>query len=166
MLRMSDWLSGGGDAPPPLHSRDLLPQILLLQQLRDQRRGTPTPTAVRRLSARWAQSGSIWRQLLRQWLLLEPLLLQLPVPLADPGLLQTELHSMANRLQAGGAEPAGPSNREQAQPEPDWLQEARLLQASAPLLLAIGQQISQLQQLLQSRALVRRAVEQQHQSQS
>jgi hypothetical protein len=154
MLAMSAWLSHGGEAPEPLRSKNLLPQILELQQLRDQRRGTPTPTSVRRLSSRWAQSGSIWRQLLRQWLLLEPLLLQLPTPQADPGLVQAELHAMANSLHARGAQPLATAN-------PDWLQETRLSQVSAPLLLAIGQQITQLQQLLRSRALVRRAIEQQ-----
>jgi hypothetical protein len=155
MLAMSDWLSHGGAAPEPLRSKNLLPQILQLQQLRDQRRGTPTPTSVRRLSSRWAQSGSIWRQLLRQWLLLEPLLLQLPTPQADPGLVQAELHAMANSLLARGSQPSALA------PNPDWLQEARRGQVSAPLLLAIGQQITQLQQLLRSRALVRCAIDQQ-----
>jgi uncharacterized membrane protein YccC len=155
ILAMSDWLSHGGAAPEPLRSKNLLPQILQLQQLRDQRRGTPTPTSVRRLSSRWAQSGSIWRQLLRQWLLLEPLLLQLPTPQADPGLVQAELHAMANSLLARGSQPSALA------PNPDWLQEARRGQVSAPLLLAIGQQITQLQQLLRSRALVRCAIDQQ-----
>ena len=166
MLAMSAWLSHGGEAPEPLRSKNLLPQILELQQLRDQRRGTPTPTSVRRLSSRWAQSGSIWRQLLRQWLLLEPLLLQLPTPQADPGLVQTELHAMASSLHVRGAQPSYLANPEQPSTTPDWLQEARLSQVSAPLLLAIGQQITQLQQLLRSRALIRGAIDQQQRIQS
>ncbi|MFZ9974083.1 MAG: hypothetical protein ACO3FK_07385, partial [Vulcanococcus sp.] len=154
MLRMSAWMVDGGAAPVPLRSNTLLPQILQLQQLRDQRRGAPTPTAVQRLSSRWAQAGSIWRQLLRQWLLLEQLLLQLPSPLVDQGVLPAELVRLVSSLQAN---PAATPKLEPSSPEPDWLQQAQRLQASAPLLLAIGQQLSELQLLLRSRALVRPA---------
>ncbi|MGA0020756.1 MAG: hypothetical protein ACO3GW_01190 [Vulcanococcus sp.] len=158
MLRMSAWMVDGGAAPVPLRSNTLLPQILQLQQLRDQRRGAPTPTAVQRLSSRWAQTGSIWRQLLRQWLLLEQLLLQLPSPLVDQGVLPAELVRLASSLQA---DPAARPTLEPSAPEPDWLQQAQRLQASAPLLLAIGQQLTELQLLLRSRALVRHAIAQQ-----
>jgi uncharacterized membrane protein YgaE (UPF0421/DUF939 family) len=158
--RMRQWLEAGGDAPAPLQSKALLPQILQLQQLRDQRATTPTPKAVRRLSSRWAQTGSIWRQLLRQWLLLEPLLLQLPCRSAAAPVLQaqllaleTALHNSPRTDTASEVDPAATPNA--------WLQEAADLQASAPLLLAIGQQISQLQQLLHSRGLLREAIQRQ-----
>ena len=158
MLRMSAWMVDGGAAPVPLRSNTLLPQILQLQHLRDERRAAPTPTAVQRLSSRWAQTGSIWRQLLRQWLLLEQLLLQLPSPLVDQGVLPAELVRLVSSLQAN---PAATPKLEPSAPEPDWLQQAQRLQASAPLLLAIGQQLTELQLLLRSRALVRHAIAQQ-----
>ena len=148
------WLGAGGSAPPPLGSQELLPEIQLLQKLRDQREGSPTPQPVRQLSSRWAQMGSLWRQLLRQWLLLEPLLLQLPAPLADSRLLRASLQELAQALQA----PANPADQAPAAAVSDWLQEARQLQASPPLLLAIAQQIEQLQQLLRSRSLLHQAI--------
>jgi hypothetical protein len=149
--RIHQWLEHGGEAPEPLQSQALLPQILLLQQLRDQRSGSPTPSAVRRLSSRWAQCGTIWRQMLRQWLLLEPLLLQLPAPIPAAAQLQAELIALQSSLESQGSQPTATN----------WLREAQLIHTTAPLLLAIGQQIEQLQQLLHSRNLVRQAIEQQ-----
>jgi hypothetical protein len=46
----------------------------------------------------------------------------------------------------------------------DWVQVARSNNASAPLSLAIAQQLEQLQQLLRSRALVRQAIERERSS--
>jgi uncharacterized membrane protein YgaE (UPF0421/DUF939 family) len=152
---MRQWLSDGGTPPPSLRSQELLPQILLLQQLRDQRRESHTPAGVRRLSSRWAQMGSIWRQLLRQWMLLEPLLLQLAAPLQTGGLLQERLASLEHSLQTPA--PAGQTVRLTSVEA--WLAEAREGQSSAPLLLAIAQQLDQLEQLLSSRALLRQAIE-------
>ena len=152
---MRQWLSDGGTPPPTLRSQELLPQILLLQQLRDQRRESHTPARVRRLSYRWAQTGSIWRQLLRQWMLLEPLLLQLAAPLQTGGLLQERLASLEHSLQTPA--PAGQTVRLTSVEA--WLAEAREGQSSAPLLLAIAQQLDQLEQLLHSRALLRQAIE-------
>ena len=156
--RMRQWLDAGGEAPAPLQSKALLPQILQLQQLRDQRSGSPTSIRVRCLSSRWAQTGSIWRQLLRQWLLVEPLLLQLPHHPAGASLLQAQLGALEAALQNG--------SRTSAVPDPeatlnDWLQEAVRLQASPPLLLAVGQQVAQLRQLLHSRGLVQQAIRRQ-----
>ncbi|MFZ9947776.1 MAG: hypothetical protein ACO3FN_12000, partial [Vulcanococcus sp.] len=94
----------------------------------------------------------------RQWLLLEQLLLQLPSPLVDQGVLPAELVRLVRSLQA---DPAASPTLEPSAPEPDWLQQAQRLQASAPLLLAIGQQLTELQLLLRSRALVRHAIAQQ-----
>jgi hypothetical protein len=152
---MRQWLSDGGTPPASLRSQDLLPQILVLQQLRDQRRERPTPARVRRLSARWAQTGSIWRQLLRQWMLLEPLLLQLAAPPHPGGLLQEKLQKLEHSLQnpVSGPQPLQLIGAEA------WLSEARANQSSAPLLLAIAQQLNQLEQLLHSRALIRQAIE-------
>ena len=152
---MRQWLSDGGPPPPTLRSQELLPQILLLQHLRDQRRESHTPARVRRLSSRWAQTGSIWRQLLRQWMLLEPLLLQLAAPLQTGGLLQERLASLEHSLQTPA--PAGQTVRLTSVEA--WLAEAREGQSSAPLLLAIAQQLDQLEQLLHSRALLRQAIE-------
>jgi hypothetical protein len=152
---MRQWLSDGGTPPPTLRSQELLPQILLLQQLRDQRRESHTPARVRLLSYRWAQTGSIWRQLLRQWMLLEPLLLQLAAPLQTGGLLQERLASLEHSLQTPA--PAGQTVRLTSVEA--WLAEAREGQSSAPLLLAIAQQLDQLEQLLHSRALLRQAIE-------
>ena len=152
---MRQWLSDGGPPPPSLRSQELLPQILLLQQLRDQRRESHTPAGVRRLSSRWAQMGSIWRQLLRQWMLLEPLLLQLAAPLQTGGLLQERLASLEHSLQTPA--PAGQTVRLTSVEA--WLAEAREGKSSAPLLLAIAQQLDQLEQLLSSRALLQQAIE-------
>ncbi|MEY4359671.1 MAG: hypothetical protein RLZZ631_1157, partial [Cyanobacteriota bacterium] len=156
--RMRHWLDTGGEAPAPLQSKALLPQILQLQELRDQRAGVRTPAVVRRLSSRWAQTGSIWRQLLRQWLLLEPLLLQLPPRPASAPLLQAELRALEAALGSSSAIPPMPAAIDPAGTQNNWLQEAAQLQASPPLLLAIGQQITQLHQLLHSRGLVRQAI--------
>jgi uncharacterized membrane protein YgaE (UPF0421/DUF939 family) len=152
---MRQWLIEGGPPPPSLRSQELLPQILLLQQLRDQRRESHTPARVRRLSNRWAQTGSIWRQLLRQWMLLEPLLLQLAAPLQTGGLLEERLASLKHSLQTPA--PAGQTVRLTSVEA--WLAEAREGQSSAPVLLAIAQQLDQLEQLLHSRTLLRQAIE-------
>lgn len=152
---MRQWLSDGGNPPPSLRSQELLPQILLLQQLRDQRRESQTPARVRRLSSRWAQMGSIWRQLLRQWMLLEPLLLQLAAPLQTGGLLQERLASLEHSLQ----NPAPAGQAVCLISVEAWLADARKSQDSVALLLAIAQQLDQLEQLLHSRALLRQAIE-------
>jgi hypothetical protein len=99
--------------------------------------------------------GSIWRQLLRQWMLLEPLLLQLAAPLQTGGLLQERLASLEHSLQTPA--PAGQTVRLTSVEA--WLAEAREGKSSAPLLLAIAQQLDQLEQLLSSRALLRQAIE-------
>jgi hypothetical protein len=115
-----------------------------LQQLHCQRQG------------RWDEAGNLWRQLLRQWLLLEPLLRQLPAPLPQqasgpPPLLLNTLADLMQRLQA---EPThGPQQSNGSAPAL-WLEHATNVGASKPLLLAIGQQCQTLQQLLHSRALL------------
>jgi hypothetical protein len=89
--------------------------------------------------------------MLRQWLLLEPLLLQLPAPIPASAQLQAELSALQSSLESQGSQPTATN----------WLREAQLIHTTPPLLLAIGQQIEQLQQLLHSRKLVRQAIEQQ-----
>ncbi len=155
--RMRHWLIAGGAAPAPLSSQELLPQILLLQQLREQRRGSSAPRQQRRLTSRWAQTGAIWRQLLRQWKLLEPLLLQLeaPLPSSQHQLLLDSLDTIACRL--SGEEPG--LQRFSGEPAL-WIAEAEALRAPKPLLLAIAQQSEQLHDLLRSRGLLQQAIHQ------
>ncbi len=156
--QMEQWLEQGGTQPERLRSQVLLPQILQLQQLRDQRQGSPTPKRIRQLSSRWAQTGTIWRQLLRQWLLLEPLLLELSAPLTPDSLLPSSLRSLDRQLQFEAA----PTGTGVLQPSlHDWLQDARRSATTAPLIVAIAQQLEQLQHLLHSRALVREAIDRQ-----
>jgi hypothetical protein len=154
ILAMQQWLDSGGEPPAALRSQDLLPSIQLLQQLRDQTLGLSMPAHIQHRLSRWAQAGSLWRQVLRQWLLLEPLLRQLdtPLPAGSPQpLLRSALASLAGTLQtqpSAAPEPILPS------PAHDWLEEAGRLVAPQPLLLAIGQQCHVLEQLLHSRALL------------
>lgn len=154
ILAMQQWLDSGGEPPAALRSQDLLPSIQLLQQLRDQNQGLPMPAQTQHQLSRWAQAGSIWRQVLRQWLLLEPLLRQLdaPLPAGSPKpLLRSALASLAGTLKTQPTAAPAPILSSPAQ---DWLDEARRLFAPQPLLLAIGQQCHVLEQLLQSRALL------------
>jgi hypothetical protein len=88
----------------------------------------------------------------------EPLLLQLPHHPAGASLLQAQLGALEAALQNGSRtsvvrDPEATLN--------DWLQEAVRLQASPPLLLAVGQQVAQLRQLLHSRGLVQQAIRRQ-----
>lgn len=76
------------------------------------------PANTKTLLSRWGQSGSIWRQLLRQWLLLEPLLLQLQTPLPCQGtdlLLLSRLRDITQRLQSPPTLEPLPSDRNEAQ---------------------------------------------------
>jgi hypothetical protein len=161
---MQKWLSTGGAPPAALRSQDLLPSIQLLQQLRDQNQGLPMHAHTKQLLSRWAQAGSLWRHVLRQWLLLEPLLRQLAAPLQPESpqpLLCSSLADLAWRLQAQPAAAPQPSPLSPAQL---WLEEAGRLGAPQPLLLAIGQQCQDLQQLLHSRALLQASLQQPLQS--
>jgi hypothetical protein len=167
---MQQWLGSGGAPPPVLRSQDLLPSIQQLQQLRNQDQGVAMPRHTKRLLSRWAQAGSLWRQVLRQWLLLEPLLRQLATPLPDntpQPLLRSALGDLAERLQVQTSLAADLSNTEpnnvelsDAQTAQLWLEQASSLGAPLPLLLAIGQQCQELQQLLHSRALLNAALAQ------
>ena len=157
---MQQWLHTGGAPPAALRSQDLLPSIQLLQQLRDQNQGLPMHAHTKQLLSRWAQAGSLWRHVLRQWLLLEPLLRQLAAPLQPESpqpLLCSSLADLALRLQAKPAAAPQPSPSSPAQL---WLEEAGRLGAPQPLLLAIGQHCKDLQQLLHSRSLLQASAQQ------
>jgi hypothetical protein len=157
---VQQWLAQGGAPPPPLRSQELLPSIQLLQQLNDQRQGKPASTPLARQLRRWSQSGSLWRQLLRQWLLLEPLLQQLPAPLAAHGPDQLLLSSLADLKALLQPRPApAPASIHGGDPQ-RWLDQATALGASQPLLLAIGQQTKTLRLLLQGRELLKGSIEQ------
>lgn len=153
------WLLEGGAPPPSLRSRRLLPQIQYLQQLRSASHAMAAPQRDGRLLRRWAQAGDLWRQLLRQWLLLEPLLLQLPAPLltpAPPPLVLQHLDALVGRLEGNGVDALAAMPVDPAQA---WIAEADRLQTSRPLLLALSVQIRELEQLLHSRALLRGGLE-------
>ena len=157
---MQQWLSNGGTPPAVLRSQDLLPTIQQLQQLRDQTQGLAMRTHTKRMLSRWAQAGSLWRQVLRQWLLLEPLLRQLATPLPDDNpqpLLRSALANLAEKLHADPNKAPKPTKTVTTEL---WLEQAGRLSVPQPLLLAIGQQYQELQQLLHSRALLLAALAQ------
>lgn len=157
---MRHWLTSGGPPPPALRSQNLLPSIQMLEQLRQGNPGFAMPAQTQRLRVRWAQAGSLWRLVLRQWLLLEPLLLQLSTPLppdSDPGLLAFSLADLAERLQS---DPAAAPTEVLATTPGHWLEQASRLGAPQPLALAIGQQCQELQRLLHSRTLLSQALAQ------
>jgi hypothetical protein len=136
------WLQQGGATPPlPLRSSDVLPAIQQLQQLSSLTNSRSLTPTMRR---RWAQLGGLWRQLLSQWLLLEPQLLALaaPLPAEALSLLQAQLD------QATGMRP-------RAMELPLWRHWAE--RSGAPPLLALGlaMQLDQLQRLQYSQALLR-----------
>jgi len=147
------WLLSGGAPPPQLRSQELLPQILRLQAVRAQRQGTSLPKQTQRLGWRWGQAGDLWRQLLRQWLLLEPLLLQLNTPVP----LETQQHSLVirclNELEESLLPDASTPARGWASRSDTglWLAEADRLGSSQPLLLSIAQQGRNLAALMRSR---------------
>jgi len=155
-LRM--WLAVGGEPPPALHSAELLPAIQELQQL-SSTSAASVPAGMRR---RWVQLGTLWREVLRQWLLLEPQLNALPAPLppALPPLLLHALDQLEAQLQGNGPA-AGPNAARGAEhfTPVEWQQWGA--QAGAPALvpLALGLQLAQIHGLLHSQVLARRAIE-------
>ena len=147
------WLATGGNPPPALHSAELLPTIQELQQL-SSTSAASVPAPMRR---RWVQLGTLWREVLRQWLLLEPQLNALPAPL--PASLPPVLHHALDRLERqlqGATNPTGPHNVITAAHWQQWG-----AQAGAPPLvpLALGLQLAQLHGVLHSQVLVRQAIQ-------
>ena len=141
------WLQHGAPAAPlPLRSSEVLPAILQLQQLSTGRSHSLTPTQTRR----WAQLGSLWRQLLTQWLLLESQLqaVSAPLPRESMGLLMQHLEPLD---QAAMARPAATDLAQWR----DW----GVRSGVPPLLaLSLAMQLDQLRKLLHSQRLLRRAV--------
>jgi hypothetical protein len=159
---VQQWLRAGGPPPPPLRSQALLPRIQQLQHLPAQLPGQGRRSPSARLVRRWAQAGSLWNQLLRQWLVLERLLQQLPAPLPSSaqasggdGLL---LHSLEELAQALGHQIAPRAGGSGGSAPQAWLEHASALGAAKPLMLAIGQQDNALQGLLRSRGLLQAAI--------
>lgn len=159
---VQQWLRAGGPPPPPLRSQALLPRIQQLQHLPAQPPGQGRRSPSARLVRRWAQAGSLWNQLLRQWLVLERLLQQLPAPLPSSaqasggdGLL---LHSLEELAQALGHQIAPRAGGSGGSAPQAWLEHASALGAAKPLMLAIGQQDNALQGLLRSRGLLQAAI--------
>ena len=157
---MQQWLGSGGAPPAALRSQDLLPSIQLLQQLRNQNQGLPMPAHSKQLLNRWAQAGSLWRQVLRQWLLLEPLLRQLETPLPEGSPQPLLLNALVSLAESLKTQPTAAPAPILSSPAHDWLEEAGRLGAPQPLLLAIGQQCHVFEQLLRSRALLRASLAQ------
>jgi len=141
------WLQSGGPAPPlPLRSSDVLPAILQLQQLSRGRSHSLTPTQTRR----WVQLGTLWRQVLSQWLLLEAPLraLSAPLPSASLPLLSGQL---AQLDQSTGARPAAGAPSQWR----DWGERTGV----PPLMaLSLAMQFDQLHKLQHSQTLLRRAL--------
>jgi len=157
---MQQWLGSGGAPPAALRSQDLLPSIQLLQQLRNQNQGLPMAAHSKQLLNRWAQAGSLWRQVLRQWLLLEPLLRQLETPLPEGSPQPLLLNALVSLAESLKTQPTAAPAPILSSPAHDWLEEAGRLGAPQPLLLAIGQQCHVFEQLLRSRALLRASLAQ------
>lgn len=142
-----EWLQRGSHDPPqPLRSSEVLPAILQLQQLSAGRSHSLTPAQAHR----WAQLGSLWRQVLSQWLLLESQLqaLSAPLPSASMALLLQHLEPL-DQASTARSNPTGLSQWR------DWGERSGV----PPLLaLSLAMQLDQLGKLQQSQALVRRSV--------
>ncbi|MFZ9950951.1 MAG: hypothetical protein ACO3FA_01540 [Vulcanococcus sp.] len=149
------WLLSGGAPPPLLRSQELLPQIQRLQAVRALGQATTLPKRAQRLRWRWGQAGDLWRQLLRQWLLLEPLLLQLEPQ--QHSLVLRCLNELEESLRPNTSRPACHGACRSSTDL--WLAEADRLGSSQPLLLSIAQQGRNLAALLQSRQSLINAIE-------
>ena len=140
------WLQRGVQAPSPLRSSEVLPAIVQLQQLSRGQSHSLTPTQVRR----WAQLGSLWRQLLTQWLLLEAQLQALSVPLSSEAMLLLSQH-LEPLDQAATARPA-------ATDLVQWRNWGERSGVPPLLALSLAMQLEQLRNLLHSQRLLRRVV--------
>ena len=140
------WLqSGASAAPPPLRSSEVLPAILQLQQLSGGPSHSLTPTQTRR----WSQLGSLWRQVLTQWLLFESQLQALAVPLPRDAMPLLTQH-LEPLEQSATARPA-------AVQLPQWRAWGERSGVPPLLALALAMQLDQLCKLQHSQRLVRRS---------
>jgi len=142
VLGLRAWLETGAAPPPLLHTSELLPPIQELQQL------AHGPLR------RWGQLALLWRQVLRQWVLLEAQLRILP-PLPGSPLQQ----QLLDRLQVlASADCSGsPQPWSTAAPE-QWLAWSQASATPQLVPLAIGLQLEQLRSLLRSQGLLRAAL--------
>ncbi|MFZ9621491.1 MAG: hypothetical protein ACO289_09835 [Prochlorococcaceae cyanobacterium] len=140
--RLEGWFAaaGGGPPPVPLRSSELLPAIDELQRL------------AQGSGHGWTQLSLLWRQLLTQWLLLEPLLLAMPPQLAQT--LQDSLLQNLKRLRGDAGTPA-------QKPAPASLQApADASMAMRLALQAVAVQLDHLAAMGRSQQLLRRALQQ------
>jgi uncharacterized membrane protein YccC len=145
---LHQWLQSGDGAPPPLlRSPEVLPSILQLQQLSS---GTSSRSLTATQTRRWTQLGTLWRQVLTQWLVLEPQLQALPVPLPPQALQLLEQHF--EHLDT--APIAGPPDLALTQ----WRQCGESAGAPPLLVLSLAMQLHQLLKLQHSQALLRRSL--------
>jgi hypothetical protein len=136
------WLETGEAPPAVLHTSEVLPPIQDLQQL------------ARGPLRRWGQLALLWRQVLRQWILLEAQIRSLP-PLPGTPLQQQlldRLQWLATADHGGLLQPWPMATPEQ------WLAWSRSSDVAQLQPLAIGLQLEQLRSLLRSQGLLRAAL--------
>ncbi len=152
---LQQWLRSGESPPPLLHSSEVLPAIQQLQQLSGTRAISVPPA----MQQRWRQLGLLWRQVLREWLLLEPQLraLQVPLPAALPPLLTSTLEQIDQGLVTDATGIGSTRPFEEVEPQ-QWQAWGNAAGAPALVPLALGQQLEQLGRLLRSQALLRRCL--------
>ncbi|NDC35041.1 MAG: hypothetical protein EBZ51_06560 [Synechococcaceae bacterium WB9_2_112] len=139
------WLETGGEPPLVLHTSEVLPPIQDLQQL------------ARGPLRRWGQLALLWRQVLRQWILLEAQIRSLP-PLPGTPLQQ----QLLDRLQWLAAADHGGVRQDWPLATPEqWLAWSRSSDVAQLQSLAIGLQLEQLRSLLRSQGLLRAALQRQ-----
>ena len=140
LQRLEQWLASGGPAPPPLRSAELLPAIMSMQQLAG------------RSQRRWWQLALLWRQLLRQWLLLEPQLLAVP-PQTAPELQHQRLLVLQQlRANLESASPIQPRR------SPRWTVSPQTSTVTRLGLVALASQLDQVDALQRSQQLLRQAL--------
>lgn len=136
------WLETGEAPPAVLHTSEVLPPIQDLQQL------------ARGPLRRWGQLALLWRQVLRQWILLEAQIRSLP-PLPGTPLQQQlldRLQWLATADHGGLLQPWPMATPEQ------WLAWSRSSDVAQLQPLALGLQLEQLRSLLRSQGLLRAAL--------
>jgi uncharacterized membrane protein YccC len=136
------WLETGAEPPALLQTSEVLPPIQDLQQL------------ARGPLRRWGQLALLWRQVLRQWILLEAQIRSLPplpgTPLQQQLLDRLQLLASADRSSPPQPWPAGGPEQ--------WLAWSQASDTPQLVPLAIGLQLEQLHSLLRSQVLLRAAL--------
>ncbi len=136
------WLETGANPPELLHTSEVLPPIQDLQQL------------ARGPLRRWGQLALLWRQVLRQWILLEAQIRSLPprpgTPLQQQLLDRLQLLASADRSSPAQPWPVGGPQQ--------WLAWSQASDTPQLVPLAIGLQLEHLHCLLRSQGLLRAAL--------